>query len=153
MGLGREKGGKLKEKVNRMARDVKQTEMPLGVKFKPPTLAEVHGECVRLGMPWTEAERFHSYFESNDWHVGRVKMKSWRAALNHWRLNMKPDRAKTVFELTKIIEANQKIADQIKRANIVEVATGRRWTSEIARAKYKDIIEHIKELNEQLAGM
>lgn len=33
-----------------------------------------------------EAEKFFSHYESNDWHVGKNKMKDWRAAARGWLL-------------------------------------------------------------------
>jgi hypothetical protein len=138
----------------------KQTEMELGVKFTPPTLEQVKIESLKISLPEIEADKFYSYFESNGWMVGRVKMKSWTAALNNWRLRQHQGQTKseashkrTVYDLKNIIEANQKIADQIKRSNSYEVATGRKWHSELARGKYRSIIEHIKELNEELASL
>lgn len=130
------------------------------VKPKPPTLEMVKEEALRIGLSEIEAEKFYSYFESNGWMVGRVKMKSWTAALNNWRLRShqgKPReearRERTVYEITKIIEAKRKIADQILFANSSETANGRKWSSELARARFRKLVSEIKELVEKLAGM
>jgi hypothetical protein len=138
----------------------KQIEMELGVKFVPPKLVEVIDWGFLNGLPTHECEKFFSYHSAGGWTIGRHKMKSWRDALNYWRLNWIQGQSKeeakskrTVYNLKNIIEANQKIADQIKRSNSYEVATGRKWHSELARGKYRAIIEHIKELNEELAAL
>lgn len=34
-----------------------------------------------------EAEKFFDYYESNGWHVGKQKMKDWRAAVRNWIRN------------------------------------------------------------------
>ncbi len=41
-------------------------------------------------LPRMECEKFHAYYESNGWMVGRNKMKSWKAAMVHWRSNCRP---------------------------------------------------------------
>lgn len=62
-------------------------QMPKG--FVPPTDEEAVAECLRIGLPESEAERFMAYFESVGWVVGRTQkpMVSWRGALRTWNLN------------------------------------------------------------------
>lgn len=137
----------------------KQTEMELGVRFKPPTLIEVVDWGYLHGLPTHECEKFFAYHSAVGWMIGRNKMKSWRDALKYWKLRLegcegygKPSK-RSVYELTKIIEAKQKIADQIKRVSSCEVATGRKWNSMADRDKYKLILGQIRELNNQLASL
>jgi hypothetical protein len=49
-------------------------------KFIAPTLFEIESECGNKLL----AENFFNYYEANGWHVGKVKMKNWRAALRKW---------------------------------------------------------------------
>jgi hypothetical protein len=51
-----------------------------GEKFIPPTLFEIETECGNKVI----AQNFFNYYEANGWHVGKVKMKNWRAALRKW---------------------------------------------------------------------
>lgn len=52
--------------------------------FTPPTLDEVRKEISEKGYTLIDPERFHSYYESNGWKVGRSSMKDWKAALRTW---------------------------------------------------------------------
>lgn len=54
--------------------------------FVKPSLEEVQEEFkIKLHPnPIHEAEKFHSYYESNGWKVGRNPMKSWKAAVAQW---------------------------------------------------------------------
>lgn len=57
-------------------------------RFKKPTVEEVRAymvECdfFNIDQPGT----FHDYFESKGWHVGKSKMKDWKAAVRNWIRN------------------------------------------------------------------
>lgn len=56
-------------------------------RFVPPTLEEVLLTAAKTALPDSEARKFHSYYESNGWRVGRSPMKKWQAALVRWKLN------------------------------------------------------------------
>jgi hypothetical protein len=55
--------------------------------FTPPTLDEMRTHAATIDLPAVEAERCHSYYESNGWRVGKNPMKNWKAAMNTWRGN------------------------------------------------------------------
>lgn len=57
------------------------------VRFAPPTLEEVRLHGSKIGLPEVECQKFLAYYESNGWKVGRNPMKSWPAAMIHWRTN------------------------------------------------------------------
>jgi hypothetical protein len=132
-----------------------QTEMELGVNFIPPKLVEVIDWGFLHGLPVHECEKFHSYYSSNGWKVGRNPMKSWRDAANLWRLKWRENFKNgkfSVYELTKIIEAKQKMADYWKRKSS-ETASGRVWEKPEYKATYAELMKQIREMNEKLAGM
>lgn len=56
-------------------------------RFSKPDRESVNSEFAKAGMPFTEAEKFWNHYESNGWKVGKVPMKSWKAAITNWRLN------------------------------------------------------------------
>jgi len=56
-------------------------------KFEPPCLDAVLLNGAKIGLPQNECIKFHSYYEANGWKVGRNGMKSWHAAMIHWRSN------------------------------------------------------------------
>jgi uncharacterized protein YdaU (DUF1376 family) len=55
-------------------------------RFSPTSLDEVKAEAAKIGLPAIEAEKFFGHYQSNGWRVGRNPMRSWRAALNNWKL-------------------------------------------------------------------
>lgn len=50
----------------------------------PPSLTDVKARAVTVGLSEREAIRFHAYYESNGWRVGKNPMKSWHAAMTTW---------------------------------------------------------------------
>ena len=70
-----------------------QADKPPTARFQKPTLEELTAEAIKISLPITEVDKFHNYYESNGWKVGKNPMKSWPAALRNWlsRLNASPD--------------------------------------------------------------
>jgi hypothetical protein len=68
-------------------------DKPPTPRFQKPTVEELTAEAIKIGLPITEVDKFHNYYESNGWKVGKNSMKSWPAALRNWlsRLNASPD--------------------------------------------------------------
>ena len=133
-----------------------QTEMDLGVKFKAPTLEQVKREASIIGMEEIEAEKFWNYHGSGGWMVGRKKMKNWRFALNYWKLNSdyrKRDKTRSIFEHRTILEAKQRIADEIKNRYCLIVAGGKQWTNQEKRAEYVRLMGEIRQINEQISKL
>lgn len=59
-------------------------------QFKPPTPLEVDSYLVERGInDPNEAQSFCDFYESKGWVVGKVKMKSWKAAVRNWLKNYK----------------------------------------------------------------
>lgn len=58
--------------------------------FFPPTLDEIKAYLKEYTGIWTEAQAYekafaiHNHYESNGWHVGKNKMKDWRASVRTW---------------------------------------------------------------------
>lgn len=54
-------------------------------KFNPPSFAEVDMYMIERGVSdQSEAASFCDFYESKGWVVGKVKMKSWKAAVRNW---------------------------------------------------------------------
>ena len=60
---------------------------------------------------------------------------------------------RTVWEITQIMEAKQKLCGQLKAKHSFDAAMGTEWQDQDARKRYFEIRKEIKQLNEQLAGM
>ena len=48
-------------------------------RFKEPTLEELKNE-----FPNLDAQRFHDFYSSKGWMIGKNKMKDWKAAARNW---------------------------------------------------------------------
>lgn len=58
-------------------------------RFAPPSLEEVKLNGAKIGLSASECEKFHAYYQSNGWRVGRNPMKSWPSAMIHWKGNVR----------------------------------------------------------------
>lgn len=62
-------------------------ELPLKAKrFIPPTIDDCMLQAEKIGLPHMEAEKFHAYYTSCGWSVGRKKMVCWKAAFSGWTM-------------------------------------------------------------------
>ena len=55
-------------------------------RFTPPSIDEVE-QFLRdrnVLSPKENAIKFHSFYESKGWMVGKNKMKNWKSAINTW---------------------------------------------------------------------
>jgi hypothetical protein len=79
-------------------------------KFEPPTLQEVVNQFEIKGV--TDEDQpalFMAYYMSIDWHVGRNKMRSWRAAVAGWVIRM------SIYSKPK---TNDKFSEEAVRARM-----------------------------------
>ena len=51
--------------------------------FKAPTIEDVKSYCKERKNK-VNAQQFMNHYDSNGWMVGKVKMKSWQAAIRTW---------------------------------------------------------------------
>lgn len=56
---------------------------PTRPRFSVPTVDEVR-EFIRSSCYVVDPDKFHAYYESNGWKVGRNPMKDWMAAIRSW---------------------------------------------------------------------
>lgn len=80
---------KRKEKKREEREEKKETRER--VQFSKPSVDEV---CEILER--REAEKFVAFYTSKDWHVGKTKMRDWRAAARGWKLRNSNDRLDTL---------------------------------------------------------
>lgn len=69
-------------------RDSIEIVSPKGSRFKKPTIEEIKTEIQAKNYN-VDAETFYHFYESNGWHVGNKKMKSWQSALVTWHRKSK----------------------------------------------------------------
>ena len=74
------------ETENEMLKEEKTPKKKNSSQFVPPTIQEVADYCRERGNN-VDPEKFVSYYESNGRHVGRNKMKDWKAAVRTWERN------------------------------------------------------------------
>lgn len=56
--------------------------------FVKPTIAEIQSHIDEKGYTFL-AEKFHAYYESNGWVVGRAKMKCWKSTCTTWQMRQR----------------------------------------------------------------
>jgi hypothetical protein len=66
----------IKEQNNKITKDI----------FIIPTVEELQNE-----FPNLDSQRFHDFYSSKGWMVGKNKMKDWKAAARNWLSNNKKD--------------------------------------------------------------
>lgn len=54
------------------------------MKFCKPSFEEVRAEFIYKGGSEQLAEEFWNHYETNNWMVGKVKMKKWTNAVAQW---------------------------------------------------------------------
>jgi len=54
-------------------------------RFTAPTISEIQQYAKEKKYVSFNAARFHAYYESNGWKVGKNKMKDWKAAARGWQ--------------------------------------------------------------------
>jgi hypothetical protein len=69
--------------------------------FQKPTLEQVEEYMKERGMS-NYASRFHNFYESKGWMVGKNKMKDWKAAVRNWE-DDKKTAPKTEAPVLKVI--------------------------------------------------
>ena len=53
-------------------------------RFSPPSIEECMDKFEKAGSSTDEGEKFHNFYESKGWLVGKSKMKNWEAAARNW---------------------------------------------------------------------
>lgn len=59
------------------------TPSPHTTRFQKPSVDEVREYCKERNNS-VDPERFHAYYESNGWKVGKNPMKNWKSAIVTW---------------------------------------------------------------------
>lgn len=85
--------------------------------FVSPTLSDVYQEMLTKTDEYNadiQATRFHSYYESNGWMVGKNRMKNWKSAVSGWinrsKIEKKPVTSEDIKKSIKSI-ANRKLSE------------------------------------------
>lgn len=103
----------------------KDTERAAPPRYLRPTIEEVLLAGAKGGLPEHECRKFHAYYESNGWRVGRNPMKSLGGALATWRIKWEesggPNRAHPSQTAPGVSTAAQGILHQ-KELERVETA-------------------------------
>ncbi len=72
---------KVKVKEDRIVKERNQ--------FKRPTIEEIKAYCVQRKNT-VDPEKWHAYYSSNGWKVGKNPMESWKHAVITWEKNIYP---------------------------------------------------------------
>jgi hypothetical protein len=77
--------------------------------FTPPTLQEVTDYCKERNNS-VDPERWHDFYQSKNWFIGKNKMKDWRACVRTWEKNNKSNIKNKTF-LSDIAERDNNYED------------------------------------------
>ena len=110
-----ESKSKSKSKSKSIEKEYTEKDEPARVRFVAPTHDEIldymTSYCFEKQYdlnPVLESEKFFNYYTSNNWRVGRNKMKDYKAAARSWLLRakdyVKPSPANNPFE--DLVEGN-----------------------------------------------
>jgi hypothetical protein len=137
----------------------------------PPTIEEAKEYAKEIGVSDLEAEKFWYYFDSQDWkRANGLKLSKWRSALQVWKRNIRHDgrqtlqdarggvfppreARETVWSLTKRKEALEASMSALAFKSRHEGPMGSEWANAADRAKYIELREAVKKINQQIAGI
>lgn len=75
---------------DKLSKDIKDIgDKPHTQKFISPTLEEIKSYCTERNNK-VDSEKFHDFYESKGWMVGKNKMKDWKAAVRNWEKDNRP---------------------------------------------------------------
>lgn len=78
--------------IKRKEKEIKENNIKeKSGRFTPPTINEVR-EYMKQQQMDDLAEKWHSYYQSNGWKVGKNSMKDWKAAVRTWKQNTTTDK-------------------------------------------------------------
>jgi hypothetical protein len=122
--LNKEK--KRKENKIKVNNDIIQGVDTTTKTFSKPEKSDVNSYFSDMGY-FDESDRFFDYYSANGWHVGKNKMKDWKAAARNWMNNTKKYQNAKQSDFEKRIENhNQSIqwAIELDRARGINVVNG-----------------------------
>lgn len=124
-----------------------------------PSLEECKDFCTKLDLPERDGEWFFYKCQGNGWTNNGKAIKDWKATIRAWKeagymasqKAIKVVSTSSVFNLKSVIQAKEKIMSDLESRHRVQVATGFKWNSELARARHRQLREEVEKLNEQLS--
>lgn len=84
-----ERKAQVREAQRRFREKEKSEDLPDGTQKKRsevPSIEEIMLAAAKIGLPEIEARKFHAFYESKGWMVGKTKMKSVAGAMAGWKL-------------------------------------------------------------------
>lgn len=132
-------------------------DKPSTPRFQKPTQSELEG----AGLSTNEAIKFLNFYESKGWKIGKNLMTSWPHAVGGWKSksaefangSTSQKKPASVFEITKVIEAKTKLADELKHKYASEGAISTEWSPPEKRLEHSKLRGEIKQLTQQIASM
>lgn len=122
-------------------------------RFSKPDRESVNAEFAKAGMPFTEAEKFWNHYEANGWKVGKVPMKSWKAAITNWRLNYESRGTSKpgIWAVKQQLDAVNQAISSLEAGNALKSRDGALvWMFPDKQVEYGKLVAKREELNRQL---
>jgi hypothetical protein len=107
-------------KNNRIIENNTPSECRTAPRFQPPTKEEVYDYCLAAGLG-VDVDRFHAYYTSNGWKVGKNPMKDWKAAARYWAREKKPEGAAKTVAAQRYTQRDYSGADEEALRQMLEM--------------------------------
>lgn len=78
-------------KNDKKEKNDKNEKKRISVAFAPPSIEEIKTYFISKNSNEIEALKFHSFYESKGWKVGKSPMKKWESAASGWILRNKTE--------------------------------------------------------------
>ena len=85
--------------TNKNVKNEKNEKKSKGGKFNPPDILEITTYCKERNND-VDPERFHDFYQSKNWMIGKNKMKDWKAAVRTWEKKDKDEKPKELRNYT-----------------------------------------------------
>lgn len=103
----------IETEIERVIKDDKSSKGNINtsiMRFIPPSIEEVTAYCKERGNA-VDPHQFIDHYTANGWHVGKQKMRDWRAAVRTWERypdwNKKGKREPTSKDILRMIEEGE----------------------------------------------
>lgn len=81
--LNGRRGGRPRKNTEDSTETEKPEEKPKTKRFVPPSIEELKSYIEEENLN-VNPERFHDFYSSKNWYIGRNKMANWKCAVRNW---------------------------------------------------------------------
>ncbi|MEK4108159.1 DUF4373 domain-containing protein [Paenibacillus sp. FSL R10-2791] len=95
-------------------KDISGTEVPKRTKFTIPTIEQVKTYCDERSNS-VDPVKWHDYYTSNGWKVGKNSMKDWKAAVRTWEKSSITNTNTNIYPIQSKADKDAQQREELKR--------------------------------------